>query len=107
MYGVGNARRALAKPREGRVSADLVSCDQDDPGAHSCQYYRGDLADSGRAASDNNSLATYLALVSRMFNIGRGWSIALKPCRIKAELPARRSICPLALPYDFCSLGRA
>lgn len=30
---MGDARRAVAKPCEGRVSAGLISCDQDDPSA--------------------------------------------------------------------------
>ena len=104
MYGVSNAGRALAKPREGRVAADLVSCDQDDPGAHSCQYYRGDLANSGRAASDYNSLATHFALVSRMFNIGRGWSYRVETA------PQKGGTAGAGLnlsAYDFCCLGRA
>src|SRR5664280_1614636 len=54
MYGVGDARCAVVKPREGRVPAGLVPCDQDDPGAHFCECYRGDLANSGRAARDDN-----------------------------------------------------
>src|SRR5450631_2702911 len=56
MYGVGDARCAVVKPREGRVPAGLVPCDQDDPGAHFCKCHRGDLANSGRAARDDNSL---------------------------------------------------
>ena len=57
MYGVSNTRRAVAKPCEGRVPAALVPRDQDDPGAHFCQCYRGDFADSGRAARDDNCLS--------------------------------------------------
>ena len=37
MCGVCDTRCVLAKPHEGRVRADLVPCDQDDTGAHSCQ----------------------------------------------------------------------
>ena len=56
MYGVGDARRTVAKPRERRVPAALVPCDQDDPGAHLCECYSSDLANSGRPARDYNSL---------------------------------------------------
>src|SRR5271165_1586773 len=63
MYGVGDARRTVAKPREGCVPARLVPCDQDDPGAHLCERYSGDLANSGRAACDDNCLPPHNALV--------------------------------------------
>ncbi len=56
MYGVGDARRAIVKPREGRVPARSVPCDQDDPGAHFCECYRGNLANTGRAPRYDNSL---------------------------------------------------
>ena len=52
------------EPREGRVRADLVPCNQDDPGAHSCQRYRGYLTNPGRATRDDNSLPSHRALFS-------------------------------------------
>ena len=64
MCGVCDTRRVLAKPREGRVRADLVPCDQDDTGAHSCQRYGGDLANSGRTTRDDNGLPSHKPLVS-------------------------------------------
>ena len=51
MPGVlSRSRASVASPRT------LVPCDQDDPGAHFCQRCRGDFADAGRAAGDNNCL---------------------------------------------------
>src|SRR5277367_4249871 len=64
MHRVGDARSALAKPREGRVRASLVSCDQDDPGTHLCKRYRGDFANPGRAARNDNRLSPHVVLVS-------------------------------------------
>ena len=55
---LSRSRARVASPR------DLVPCDQDDPSAHSCQCYRGDLANSGRAAGNNNSLSPHQSLVS-------------------------------------------
>ena len=42
MLGVGDARRAVAKARQGRVCAGHVSCDQDDPSAQ-CQIRVGTM----------------------------------------------------------------
>ena len=66
MYGVADAGRAVAKPREGRLPASLISGDQDDPGTHFCERYRGDFANAGRASCDNNSLPPHDALVSTL-----------------------------------------
>jgi hypothetical protein len=64
MYGVGDAGRAVAKPRQGHLAAGLISGDQNDPGTHSCERYRRNLANPGRAPCDDNSLSPHHALVS-------------------------------------------
>src|ERR671937_811472 len=45
IYGVGNTRRGCAKPREGRLATDFVSCDHDDTSALCGEYFRGYLSD--------------------------------------------------------------
>ena len=93
MYGVGDARRALAKPRERRVPAGFVPCDQDNPGAHFRQCYRGDLANSGRAARDNNSfpshdaLALYRPMLAQLPYALRGRISQRGICRHRVEPP--------------------
>ena len=64
MYGMSDARPALTKPSEGRVPTNLISCHQDDPGAHSCQGYGGDLANPGGPARDHNGLPPHEAPIS-------------------------------------------
>jgi hypothetical protein len=59
MYRVGDTRRAVAQSREGRVTASLVACDQDDTGALFGEHFRGYLSNAGRAARDDNSLASH------------------------------------------------
>src|SRR5262245_15588805 len=59
MYGVIDVWGSVAKPRKGSVPAGLVPRDQDDPGAHFCECDRDDLANSGRAARDDNSLSPH------------------------------------------------
>jgi hypothetical protein len=59
MYGVGDAGRAIVKPREGGVSASLIPGDQDDPGAHFCECYCRDFANSGGATRDDDSLPSH------------------------------------------------
>jgi hypothetical protein len=44
MDRVAKAWRPHVKSRQGRLSARLVPCDQDDPGAHLLKPFRGNLA---------------------------------------------------------------
>ena len=62
MYGVSDARGAVAKPREGRVTTCIVPRYQDNPGAHFSKFNGGHLAYSGRAAGDDNSLSPHKRL---------------------------------------------
>src|SRR4029077_11486223 len=57
MCGVGEARRAVAKSRKGRVAAALVPCDQDDTGTLFGEDFRGYFSNPGCAAGDDNGLA--------------------------------------------------
>jgi hypothetical protein len=59
MYRVGDTRRAVAQSREGRVTAGLVACDQDDTGSLFGEHFRGYLSNAGRAARDDNRLASH------------------------------------------------
>ena len=46
MNGVSQPRSSLVKPRQGRVRAGFVSCDQDDAGTHLSKLFRSNLADA-------------------------------------------------------------
>ena len=54
---------AYREAARGSRPRGLVPCDQDDPGAHFCKRYCGDLANSGSATRDDNSLSPHSALV--------------------------------------------
>ncbi len=56
---VAKVWRPLVKPRQGRLSAQLVPRDQDDPGAHLRKPFRGNLANPRGAAGNDHRLALH------------------------------------------------
>src|SRR5262249_22813502 len=91
IYGVGNTGRDCAKPREGRLAAGLVPCDQDDTSTLCGEHFRGYLSDAGRVARDDNSLASHSALggVFARFSI-ISQSIAADPVTFRRGAAPRR-----------------
>src|SRR5215813_2684226 len=69
MYGVSDVWAAFTKPCEGGVPAGLVPRDQYDPGAHFCECYCGDFANSGRATGNYNSLPSHKRSRSLLTNV--------------------------------------
>src|ERR1700730_3969954 len=78
MYGVSDARGAVAKPREGRVTTCIVPRYQDNPGAHFSKFNGGHLAYSGRAAGDDNSLSPHKRL-GNYFSVSQGCCLKTAP----------------------------